>query len=49
MIFWPAEAAHVDPFYTLVYIDLYVQIDVWKKMTKSRKQPPPQGDDASTV
>ena len=28
---------------------LYVRIDVWKKMTKKRKQHPSQDDDASVV
>ena len=28
---------------------LYVRIDICEKMTKARKQHPPEGDDASTV
>ena len=33
----------------LIDVYLYVRIDVWKTLTKKRKQHPPQRDDASTV
>ena len=38
-------------YMTIYQIDmyLYVQIDVWERKIKKRKQYPPQGDDKSTV
>ena len=47
---WPIRHWGGEPYanpYSSIY--LYARMDVWEKLTKKRKQHPPQGDDTSTV